>query len=56
MADRSLENGVYAIGFFFPVVPQGKARVGVQVSAAHTRADLEFAIDAFTNVRDELGL
>jgi glycine C-acetyltransferase len=56
MADRLLENGVYAIGFSFPVVPQGKARVRVQVSAAHTREDLQFAIDAFSRVRDELGL
>jgi len=56
MADRLLVNGVYAIGFSFPVVPQGKTRVRVQVSAAHTREDLEFAIDAFTKVRDELGL
>jgi glycine C-acetyltransferase len=56
MADRLLENGVYAIGFSFPVVPQGKARVRVQVSAAHTREDLAFAIDAFTKVRDELGI
>ncbi len=56
MAERLLEKGVYAIGFFYPVVPQGKARVRVQVSAAHTREDLEFAIDAFTAVRDELGL
>jgi glycine C-acetyltransferase len=56
MAERLLEKGVYAIGFFYPVVPQGKARVRVQVSAAHTRVDLEFAIDAFTKVRDELGL
>ncbi len=56
MAERLLENGVYAIGFFYPVVPQDKARVRVQISAAHTREDLEFAIDAFTRVRDELGL
>jgi glycine C-acetyltransferase len=56
MAERLLAKGVYAIGFFYPVVPQGKARVRVQVSAAHTREDLEFAIDAFTKVRDELGL
>src|SRR5579883_1307058 len=55
MAERLLEKGVYAIGFSYPVVPQGNARVRVQVSAAHTRADLEFAIDAFTSVRDELG-
>jgi glycine C-acetyltransferase len=56
MAERLLQCGVYAIGFFYPVVPQGKARVRVQVSAAHSRADLDFAIAAFTKVRDELGL
>jgi glycine C-acetyltransferase len=56
LAERLLEKGVYAIGFSYPVVPQGKARVRVQVSAAHTREDLEFAIEAFTKVRDELGL
>ncbi len=56
MADRLLEKGIYAVGFFYPVVPQGKARVRVQVSAAHSREDLQFAIDAFTSVRDELGL
>jgi glycine C-acetyltransferase len=56
MAERLLANGVYAIGFFYPVVPQGKARVRVQVSAAHSRQDLDFAIGAFTKVRDELGL
>jgi glycine C-acetyltransferase len=56
MAERLLEKGIYAIGFSYPVVPQGKARVRVQISAAHTREDLEFAIDAFTSVRDELRL
>jgi glycine C-acetyltransferase len=56
MADRLLEQGIYVVGFSYPVVPQGKARVRVQVSAAHTREDLQFAIDAFTAVRDELGL
>ncbi len=56
MADRLLEKGVYAIGFSYPVVPNGKARVRVQISAAHTREDLDLAIDAFTAVRDELGL
>src|SRR4051794_9217846 len=56
MAEKLLERGVYAVGFFYPVVPQGKARVRVQVSAAHSRQDLEFAIDAFSAVRDELGL
>ncbi len=56
MADLLLEKGVYAIGFSYPVVPQGKARVRVQVSAAHSRQDLEVAIEAFTAVRDQLGL
>ena len=56
MADKLLDRGVYAIGFSYPVVPQGKARIRVQVSAAHTRDDLEFAIEAFTAVRDELGI
>jgi glycine C-acetyltransferase len=56
MAEKLLEKGVYAIGFSYPVVPQGKARIRVQVSAAHTRHDLEFALNAFTAVRDELGL
>ncbi len=54
MADRLLEKGVYAIGFSYPVVPHGKARIRTQVSAAHSLADLEFAIDALTTVRDEL--
>ena len=56
MAEGLLERGVYAVGFFYPVVPQGKARVRVQVSAAHSREDLVFAIEAFTAVRDALGL
>jgi glycine C-acetyltransferase len=56
MAEKLLGQGVYAIGFSYPVVPQGKARVRVQVSAAHSRQDLEFAINAFTRVRDDLGL
>ncbi|RME92789.1 MAG: glycine C-acetyltransferase, partial [Verrucomicrobia bacterium] len=53
-ADAMLEKGVYVIGFSYPVVPKGKARIRVQLSAAHTREQLEFAIDAFTQVRDEL--
>lgn len=56
MAEKLLERGVYAIGFSYPVVPQGKARIRVQVSAAHTHDDLQFAIEAFTAVRDELGM
>jgi len=51
MADRLLEKGVYVVGFSYPVVPQGKARIRIQVSAAHTRADLEFAIEAFQAVK-----
>ncbi len=54
MADRLLELGVYVIGFSYPVVPMGKARIRVQVSAAHTREDLEFAIEQFTTARNEL--
>jgi glycine C-acetyltransferase len=56
MAEGLLERGVYAIGFSYPVVPHGKARVRVQVSAAHSREDLEFALEAFTAVRDSLGI
>jgi glycine C-acetyltransferase len=56
MSEKLLERGVYAIGFSYPVVPHGKARVRVQVSAANTRDDLSFAIDAFTAVRSELGI
>jgi glycine C-acetyltransferase len=54
MAERMLERGVYVVGFSYPVVPQGKARIRVQVSAAHTRDDLDFAVVAFAAVRDEL--
>jgi glycine C-acetyltransferase len=53
-AARMLEKGVYVVGFFFPVVPQGAARIRTQVSAAHSRADLEFAIEAFAATRREL--
>jgi glycine C-acetyltransferase len=56
MSEALLERGVYAVGFSYPVVPQGKARVRVQISAAHTPDDLAFAVEAFTAVRDELGL
>ncbi len=56
MAQRLLERGVYAIGFSYPVVPHGKARIRVQVSAAHSREDLMQAVDAFAAVRDELEL
>jgi glycine C-acetyltransferase len=53
-AARMLEKGVYVIGFFYPVVPHGTARVRTQVSAAHTRRDLEFAVNAFAETNAEL--
>jgi len=53
-ATRMLEKGVYVIGFFYPVVPHGTARVRTQVSAAHSREDLEFAVNAFGETNDEL--
>jgi glycine C-acetyltransferase len=54
MADLLLAKGVYVIGFSYPVVPVGKARIRTQLSAAHTRADLEVAADAFAAAREEL--
>ncbi|MBL9216428.1 MAG: glycine C-acetyltransferase [Opitutaceae bacterium] len=56
VAARLLELGVYVIGFFYPVVPQGLARIRTQVSAAHTRDDLSFAIEKFAQVRKEFSL
>lgn len=55
-AARLLEEGIYAIGFFFPVVPKGQARIRTQISAAHTREHLDRAIDAFTRIGKELGV
>ena len=55
-ADRLLEEGVYAIGFFYPVVAKGQARIRTQISAAHTKADLDKAIAAFIKVGKELGV
>ena len=55
-AQRLLEEGIYAIGFFFPVVPKDQARIRAQVSAAHTREHLDRAIDAFTRIGRELGV
>jgi glycine C-acetyltransferase len=55
-AQRLLEEGIYAIGFFFPVVPQGQARIRTQLSAAHTREQLDRAIDAFVKIGRELGV
>jgi glycine C-acetyltransferase len=56
MSDRLLEKGIYAIGFSYPVVPKGQARIRVQLSAVHSREDLEFAMRAFTEVKDELSV
>lgn len=55
-ARRLLRDGIYVIGFFFPVVPKGEARIRVQISAAHQHADLDQAIAAFTRVGQELGV
>lgn len=55
-ADRLLEEGVYAIGFFYPVVPKEKARIRVQISAAHEKEHLDKALHAFTKVGKELGV
>jgi len=55
-AERLLEEGIYAIGFFFPVVAKGQARIRTQISAAHTREHLDRAIDAFIRIGRELGV
>jgi glycine C-acetyltransferase len=55
-AARMLEKGVYVVGFFYPVVPEGTARIRTQVSAAHSDEDLDFAIRAFADVKAELGV
>lgn len=56
MAARMLEEGIYVVGFFFPVVAKGNARIRVQISAGHSREDLDAAIAAFTKVGKELGV
>lgn len=56
MAEKLLEEGIYVIGFFYPVVPKGKARIRVQLSAAHTKEQLDKAIAAFEKVGKELGV
>src|SRR4051795_461697 len=56
MADLLLKRGVYVIGFSYPVVPQGKARIRVQISAAHTRDEIEFAAEQFAASKREMGL
>jgi glycine C-acetyltransferase len=54
-AELLLAKGVYVVAFSYPVVPQGKARIRIQISAAHTRADLEFALEKFAEAKTELG-
>lgn len=56
MANELLKEGIYVIGFFYPVVPENKARIRVQLSAAHTKAHLDRAIEAFTKVGKKLGV
>jgi glycine C-acetyltransferase len=56
MADAMLKEGVYVIGFSFPVVPKGRARIRTQMSAAHTTAQIDRAVDAFARVGRELGV
>ena len=56
MADRLLEKGIYVIGFSFPVVPKGKARIRTQISAAHSKDDLSFALEQFAAVKKDLGI
>ncbi len=55
-ASRMLEKGVYVVGFSYPVVPQGKARIRTQVSAGHSREDLDFAVECFKAVKAEMGI
>ncbi len=56
MADRLLEKGIYVVGFSYPVVPKGQARIRTQMSAAHSIEQVDQAIDAFTDVGRELGV
>ena len=55
-AARMLEKGVYVVGFSYPVVPQNKARIRTQVSAGHSKEDLDFAVQCFAEVKKEMGL
>ncbi|MCY3736129.1 MAG: glycine C-acetyltransferase [Gemmatimonadaceae bacterium] len=55
VAARLLEKGVFAIGFFYPVVPEGRARIRTQISAAHSREDLDLAVQVFAEVKEEYG-
>lgn len=55
-ADRMLEKGVYVVAFCYPVVPRGKDRIRTQISAGHTKEDLDFAVECFREVKAEMGL
>ncbi|MBR4018738.1 MAG: aminotransferase class I/II-fold pyridoxal phosphate-dependent enzyme, partial [Clostridia bacterium] len=55
-ASRMLEKGVYVVGFCYPVVPKGKDRIRTQISAGHTKEDLDFAVKCFKEVKEEMGL
>ena len=55
-ADKILQKGIYVIAFSYPVVPQGKARIRTQISAAHSQEDLQFALECFREVKKEMGL
>lgn len=56
ISEALLKKGIYVIGFSFPVVAKGKARIRTQISAAHSRNDLEFAVEMFREVKNEFGL
>ena len=56
LADRLLQAGIYVIGFCYPVVPKGKARIRVQLSATHTKADVDRAVEAFVMEGRKMGL
>jgi glycine C-acetyltransferase len=56
MAEKLLSRGLYVVAFSFPVVPKGLARIRVQISAAHTKEDIHFAVEQFGAVKRELGL
>ena len=56
MADMLLDEGIYVIGFVYPVVPKGKARIRVQISASHTKEQMDMALEAFEKVGRKLGI
>ena len=55
-ASELLKKGIYVVGFFYPVVPKGAARIRVQLSASHTHNDIDFALEAFKKVGEDLGV